>query len=156
MFKTKERKTKTDRQKAEVRCDDLYSEYIRKRAMMFVGGCQRCHSPRFDIQKDNGSIFPAWKQLDCGHCHGRGKHTVRWDPRNAAGICGGCHKYIDAQIIAKEELFRRLLGEEEYERLYVLAEMTTKSSPIDYNLIELYLKQLLKEVYDGMAKVSSL
>ena len=147
MFKTKERKTKTDKQRAEARCDDLYSEYIRKRAMMLASGCQRCHSPRFDIQKDDSSIFPAWKQIDCAHCHGRGSHTVRWDPRNAAGICGGCHRYIDAQIAAKEELFRRLLGDEEYERLYILAEMTTKQSPIDYNLVEITLRQLLKE-YD--------
>jgi len=30
--------------------------------------------------------------------------------------------------------------------LYVLAEMTTKQSPIDYTLIEIYLKQKIKEL----------
>ena len=130
MLKIKERKT--DRQRQEKRLDDLHREFIRKRAMARCGGCERC-----------GSQKMSYKDLQTAHCHGRGRHTVRWDERNSAGLCGGCHRYIDSQITAKEELFRRLLGEEEYERLYVLAEMTTKQSPVDYTLTELYLKQLL-------------
>ena len=126
---------KTDKQRQVKRLDALHREYIRKRAMKRVGGCERC-----------GAQKRSYKNLQTAHCHGRGKHTVRWDERNSAGLCGGCHRYIDSQITAKEELFRRLLGEEEYERLYILAEMTTKQSPIDYTLLELYLKQLLQEV----------
>lgn len=147
MLKTKERKApKTDRQRQEKRLDDLFSIYIRKRAMQRVGGCERCSTLKYDIQKDDGSIYPAWKQLQAAHCHGRGKHTLRWDIRNGAGLCGGCHKHIDAQITAKEELFRRLLGEEECERLYILAEMNTKQAPIDYTLVEIYLKEKIKEL----------
>lgn len=131
---------KTDRQKAEARLDALYRELIRKRAMKLAGGCQRCGEPK-----------RSYKELQTAHCHGRGKRTVRWDERNSAGLCGGCHLYIDSQITAKEELFRRLLGDEEYEILYVLAEMTTRQSPIDYAMTELYLKQKIKELEGGIA-----
>ena len=136
MLKTKARKT--DRQRQEKRLDDLYSRYIRERAMQLAGGCQRCKMPKIN-----------YKGLQTCHIHSRRKHTVRWDPRNAFGGCGGCHFYLDSHIDAKAEFAKKLLGEEEYERLYVLAEMTTKQSPIDYTLIEIYLKQLLKEVNDG-------
>lgn len=132
------RKFRTERQRNEDRLDALYREYIRKRAMLRVGGCERCGMPR-----------RSYKELDTAHCHGRNKRTVRWDERNGAGICGGCHRYIDSQITAKEELFRKLLGDVQYEMLYVAAEMTTRQSPIDYKLNELYLKQKIKELEGG-------
>ena len=125
---------KTPRQKQVDKLDKLFSEYIRQRAMQRAGGCERC-----------GAGKTSYKQLDAAHCHGRSKLTVRWDERNCAGICGGCHRTIDSQITAKEELFRRLLGDE-YDRLYILAQMTTKQSPIDMAMVEVYLKELLKEV----------
>lgn len=125
---------KTERQKTAARLDSLFRELIRLRAMKLAGGCQRCLSPK-----------KGYKDLDTGHCHGRGKRTVRWDPRNAAGICGGCHRYIDAQITAKESLFRKLLGDD-YDRLYILANMTSKQSPIDYKLVEIYLKEEIRRL----------
>ena len=125
---------KTDRQKTIDRLDALYREYIRERAMQRVGGCERCGTPKL-----------SYKELQTAHFHSRKKYTVRWDIRNSIGACGGCHLYLDSHIDAKKEFAIKCLGEEEYERLYVLAEMTTKTSPIDYNLIELELKELLKE-----------
>jgi len=133
MIKKPKRK-KTDRQKQVKRLDVLFSELIRKRAMERAGGCERCETPKL-----------SYKELDTAHFHSRKKHTVRWDERNAAGLCGGCHWYLDSHIDAKEKFARNLLGDE-YERLYILAEMTTKQSPIDYKLVELYLKQKIKEL----------
>lgn len=125
---------RTDKQKTVDRLDDLYRELIRRRAMNRAGGCERC-----------GNSKVSYKELDTAHCHGRAKHTVRWDERNGAGICGGCHLLIDSQISEKEALFRRLLGDAEYERLYVLAEMNMRQSPVDYKLVEIYLKEKIKE-----------
>ena len=127
--------TKTDRKKAEKRLDELFSRYIRKRAMKRTGGCERCHA-----QKRN------YKELQTAHFQSRRKHTVRWDERNAVGLCGGCHLYIDSHPQEKIDFFRKGLGEEDYRNLYINANMTTKQSPIDYALLEIYLKQLLKEV----------
>ena len=131
----KKPKRKTDRQKTEDRLDALFREFIRMRAMARVGGCERC-----------GAMPPGYKGLQTAHFHSRRKHTVRWDIRNSVGLCGGCHMYLDSHIDAKQEFAKKLLGDEEYERLYILAEMTTKPSPIDYNLIGIYLKQKIKEL----------
>ena len=134
MIRLKIRRKKTDRQKMMDLLDDLFRELIRKRAMQRVGGCERCHTPKL-----------SYKELQTAHLHSCRKYTVRWDIRNAVGLCGGCHTHLDSHIDAKREFAIQLLGEEEYDRLYVLAEMTTKSSPIDYKLIDLSLKELLKQ-----------
>ena len=137
-MKVKERKPrreKTDRQKIETLLDELYREYIRRRAMKRVGGCERCHTPKL-----------SYRDLQAAHFHTRGGHTTRWDIRNSVGLCGGCHMYIDSHEEEKIEFEKQVLGEEEYERLFVLAHMTTKQAPIDHKLIELSLRELLKEV----------
>ena len=131
----KPKREKTDKRKAMDKLDELYSKYTRKRAMKLAGGCQRCKTPKSN-----------YKELQTCHIHSRRKYTVRWDIRNAFGGCGGCHIYLDSHIDAKKEFAIKLLGEEEYERLYVLAEMTTKQSPIDYKLIEIYLREKIKEL----------
>lgn len=133
MVKTKHKKT--DHQKQEARLDDLHREYIRKRAMKRVGGCERCHTPKRD-----------YTELQTAHFHTRGSHTVRWDLRNSVGLCGGCHMFIDKDKEAKIELEKQILGDAEYERLYVLANMTTKQSPVDMKLVEIVLRELVKEV----------
>ena len=135
MLKLKTRRKKTDRQKTKALLDELYREYIRRRAMKRAGGCERCHTPKL-----------SYKDLQTAHFHTRGGHTTRWDIRNSVGLCGGCHMYIDSHEEEKIEFEKEILGEEEYERLFVLAHMTTKQSPIDYNLIEIVIRELLKEV----------
>jgi len=125
-------KKRTDRQRQIARCDALHREFIRRRAMLRVGGCERCLK-----------VKASFKDLDTAHCHGRGKHSVRWDERNSLGLCGGCHRHIDAQLSEKEALFRRILGDD-YDRLFVLANMSSKQSGLDLTMVEIYLKQLLK------------
>jgi hypothetical protein len=53
---------------------------------------------------------------------------------------------IDSQLSEKEVLFRKLLGDEEYERLYILSEMTSKQSPVDHKLVEIYLKEEIRRL----------
>ena len=130
-------KHKSDRQKAIKRLDNLFSEYIRKRAMKLVGGCQRCRAPKRD-----------YKELQTAHFHSRRKYSVRWDERNAVGLCGGCHMYLDSHIDEKQRFARTILGEE-YMRLYMLAEMTVGNSPTDYQLLEIYYRQAIKELEGG-------
>ena len=64
MLKTKERKT--DKQKQEGLLDQLWRDYIRKRAMKLVGGCQKCKTSKV-----------SYKVLDGAHFHTRGGHTTR-------------------------------------------------------------------------------
>ncbi len=125
---------KTDRQKWEAKLDGLFRELIRRRAIIRVGGCERCGTPKKD-----------YKELQTAHLHSCRNHTTRWDPRNGVGLCGGCHMYLDSHIDAKVEFARKLLGDD-YDRLYVLANMTSKQSPIDYKLTEIYLRARIKEL----------
>lgn len=123
--------------------DKLCSEHGRKRAMKLSGGCQRCHAPKFDVLKDNGKVFPAWKHLQWCHYEGRSNYGVRYDPDNYAGCCGGCHLYIDEHPQAKEDLFRKLLGDKGFENLKLRIRFHQKLDPA---AVELDLKQQIKEL----------
>jgi len=54
--------------------DTLFSEYIRKRVYREGRAtCERCGKIYYDEIKENGEIYPAWKNLQCSHFHGRRK-----------------------------------------------------------------------------------
>ena len=127
--------TKKERSKLS----DLWSEYIRKRAMYRVHACERCLHWK-----------ESWKELQAAHCFTRGSRTTQFDIRNGAGLCGACHMYIDSHEDAKFELFRKLIGDShEFEMLYAIANMTSKQSPVDYKMTEIYLKNSTKRL-DGV------
>ena len=150
MIKPK-RKQKTDQQKWVARLDKLASEYVRKRAMQRVGGCERCKTQKFDITKEDGSILPAWKTLQWAHYRGKNKHNIRWDPSNAAGLCGGCHRFLDeVDPKAKVDFFRELLGVEEFDRLNQRAEFISHYKATDYRAWEVFLLQQIKELEGGI------
>ncbi len=111
--------------------DKLFSEYIRRRAMQRVGGCERCETPKVDF-----------KQLQCCHFHGRSKKTVRWDEDNAVGLCYGCHSQIDSQITEKEALIKKILGDD----TLLLARMRQTRPKPDKAVLMLYYKKKLQEV----------
>ena len=115
--------------------------------MKRCGGCERCLTPKYDIIKEDGAIYPAWKQLQCAHLTGRWQKSTRWDEDNGAGLCGGCHRVIDRDLTAREEFIERLLEQERYDLLKARAR--TPQRYIDEWLIEIYLKAKLKEVDEG-------
>ena len=123
--------------------DAMCSEYVRRKAIRDIGGCERCKTQKFDIQKENGETFESWKQLQWSHYWGRGKHSVRYVPENAAGICGGCHLYLTAHPQEHTEWFKKRLGEREYLLLEIQAQTPQK---LDYEAIRIYLKEKLKEI----------
>ena len=123
--------------------DKLFSEYIRRRAIKRVGGCEKCKHPKFDIQKDNGDIFPAWKRLQCAHFDGRKNQSVRFDEMNAAGLCGACHLYIDSHPFEKVEWIKTQLGEREFD--FLQGRMRNKGKS-DENLLTLYYREKIREL----------
>ncbi len=116
----------TDRQKQIKRLDKMASEIVRKRAVQRSGGCDRCKK------------YHDWQGLQCAHFVSRVKFSVRWDLDNMAGLCGGCHMFIDRDPEAKEALFTELLGEQKVLYLKARHKYTGKT---DLDLIELYLRQ---------------
>ena len=124
--------------------DTIFSEFIRRRAIVRAGGCERCGSQKFDIQKDNGDTFPAWKQLQCAHLKSRWHKSTRWDEDAALGLCGGCHLWIDHEAEEKIELLKRILGEDKADLLQARAR--TPARYIDKEAIRLYYNAKTKEV----------
>ncbi len=122
--------------------DKLFRDFIRKRAIQRAGGCERCLTPKFDIQKDNGDVLPDYKQLQCSHFKGRGAHSARFDDENAVGVCGACHLYLGGNPPEHVEFFKRLLGDR-YDLLLARARDTSK---IDKEAIKLYLQAKIKEL----------
>lgn len=123
--------------------DNLFSEFIRLRAIILIGGCERCLTPKHDIIKDDGTIFPAWKQLQCSHFWGRGKRSVRYDEDNGAGLCGACHMYFTAHPAEHRDWFLQRLGQNGYDMLEKRAQTPQK---IDENAISIYLKAKIAEI----------
>ncbi len=110
--------------------DKLFSEYIRKRAMASIGGCERCFTQK-----------KSYKELQCSHFYGRGKRTTRFDEDNCAGLCFGCHEYLGAHPVEHVEFFKARLGE----RFDLLTARAYRTGRPDENAITLYLKEKLKE-----------
>jgi len=110
--------------------DVLVSEYVRRRAIQRVGGCERCLTPKTD-----------YKQLQAAHFHGRSKRSVRYDPDNLAGLCFGCHQYLDSHPLEKVEFFKSLLGEQDFDLLN--SRMRNMEKP-DKKLLTIYYQEKLK------------
>lgn len=112
--------------------DGIVSEYVRKRAMRRVGGCERCLARK-----------KSYKELDWSHFHGRANKRVRWNEDNGAGLCGGCHFYLDGDPVQKTEFFKKLLGETKFTMLECQA---YRGSKPDKEALILYYEELLKGV----------
>ena len=113
--------------------DRLFSEFVRRRAIQRVNGCERCLQGK-----------TSYKQLQTAHFISRRHKSVRWNEDNAVGICFGCHQYLDSHAVEKVEFFRNLLGERDFDLLR--ARTRTPARFIDREAIGIYLKMKVKEL----------
>jgi len=109
--------------------DKLCSEFVRKRAMSRVHGCERCLTWKAD-----------YKQLECCHFIGRSKRATRYDSDNMIGCCMGCHRYLDSRPLEFVDFMRKRLGEQAFDLLQARARQIGK---VDKAAIELYLEEQL-------------
>ena len=114
--------------------DKLFSEFIRKRAIKEVGGCERCLTWK-----------ESYLRLQCSHFMGRRKRSVRFDEDNAVGLCPACHMYLTSNPLEHVEFFRKRLGQR-YEMLEARANRPQK---IDENALTLYLRYQIKILENG-------
>lgn len=122
--------------------DVLFSEYIRKRAVINMGGCEYCGKLFYDKPKENGGVLPAWRQLDCSHFIGRRKRSTRYDPDNAIGTCSHCNRfYLPEHPFEHTEFFRKRLGSARLEQLIIKGNTIVK---IDKETVEADLKEKLR------------
>ena len=112
--------------------DELFSMYIRKRAIDRVGGCERCRAYK-----------GLYTQLQCAHFYGRAKRSVRWDEDNALGLCFGCHQYFTSHPAEFVSWFKSYLGDEKFDLLE--GRMRVMCKP-DRALLTIYYKEKIKEI----------
>ncbi len=113
--------------------DILFSEVIRRRAVVRHNGCERCLKPM------------AWQRLQCSHFWGRAKRSVRYDEDNANGFCFGCHQYLGSHPAEYASWKLQELGQKAYDLLDVRAHQV-RGQKLDTKIISLYLKEKLKEL----------
>ena len=124
--------------------DALFRDYVRMK--VYADGqarCERCGHIYYDQVKDDGSIYPAWRHLQCSHFWGRGNHSVRFDEMNVAALCGGCHLYLGANPEEHRRWFINHIGEKEFDLLEARKVMTGK---VDKEAVRLYLQMKIKEL----------
>jgi len=95
--------------------DDIFSECVRRLAMENMGGCEYCGTKKTD-----------WKELQCSHYVGRRNRHVRWTFNNCAGLCGGCHMYLDANPYIHTEWMKKRIGSDNLDQLVRQSQMTNK------------------------------
>ncbi len=99
-------------------CDRLFSLAVRA-----PGGCE--------------SGRPEHKgNLQCAHGFSRSYKAVRWDPRNAFPLCGGCHTFYTLHPIEWDLWMLDRLGIELYGELRELA-LTHRTPDLELVLAEL-------------------
>ena len=104
------------------KCDDLFSEVIRKR-----GKCERCGAKNV--------IF------HCHHIISRSYRKVRFNLTNGSCLCAKCHFYIGLHPLEAEEFYTNKLGKETMKSLRIHALQYDKK--LDYKEIILKLKEEL-------------
>lgn len=144
--KTEQTRRRIERRSLIVaRLDRLSKEFTKRRAMKLHKGCQCCA-----LMNISGvtrvRLIRRWQDLEWAHFKSRGKHSVRWDEDNEAGLCDLCHSYLDTHPKIKEEFFRKLMGDEAIDELIRRAETVKLSAETDYPLIEIYLKEQSKKL----------
>ena len=118
--------------------DDLFSEVVRRRAVLESNGCQYC-----------GKQTKSYLDLDCSHFIGRRKRSTRWCSDNAVGICRGCHFFLGEHPYEHTEFFKKRLGTERLEKLIIKS--NTQFKP-DRDKIEVVLREALRILKGGTDK----
>jgi len=126
--------------------DTLFSEFVRRQALARVGGCERCLSRKYDSTRGDGSTRPAYMELQCSHFIGRSTKVVRWDEDNAAGLCGGCHQYLEHHPDEHRDWFLEHLGQHAYDMLQARRRVHQKP---DRDALGIYYKVQLALLVEG-------
>ena len=122
---------KTDRQKLIAKCDKLASEIVRRRAVIRLGGCERCLTQH------------PWQELQCCHFVTRTIFNTRWDiDDNLAGLCAGCHRYLDRNPFEKIDWWTGRVGPDKVD----LLRWNPYHGKADLEWVEVYLRQQLESL----------
>jgi len=117
--------------------DTTFSKYIRLRDKW----CQRCLKPGTPDKYGNEIVG-----LDNSHFWSRGRESTRYDTQNCKALCRYCHEFFGGNPGEYTEFMINRLGQPEYDRLMIRANMTQQK---DRKKSLLEAKELLKTLKGG-------
>lgn len=112
--------------------DKAFSDLVRHRDDWT---CKRCAT----------QIHPPTSRMQCAHIFSRGKMSTRWDLENAFCLCVGCHILLDQNSDEKYELYIKIYGQEQFDRVQLRSKIPQRILPHEKTLIRLGLKEELKK-----------
>ena len=108
--------------------DAIFSLFIRVRDKWT---CQRCGKK---LKKKS-------RGYHCAHFKRRGIQSTTWDPKNASGLCYGCHDYLDHHYQKKVDWYIEKYGKRQYNEVIKRSNQIRKYKEWEIiNLIKLYQK----------------
>lgn len=118
--------------------DIIFSRYIRFRDNWTCKRCGKKYAPK------------ATHSIHAAHIEGRGKESVRWNPKNVFALCYGCHKFIDSYPVKKHEWFIGKFGQGAYDDLVFESNRPSHFKKHDIEeMIDYYKTELNKLMKDG-------
>lgn len=135
----KRTKIKTKKQSLVNKLDKVFSLYIRLRDSTPNGNfcCISC------------GRWKTWCDADCGHYFSRARMNTRWDEKNCSAECSYCNRFDSSHLDGYRSNLIRKIGEEEFERLHIRANMTRKWSEFELEQLVKYYKAKAKELAKG-------
>lgn len=88
----------------------------------------------------------SWYDADCGHYFSRARMNTRFDERNCHSECKACNRFSSDHLDGYRINLIRKIGEEEYEKLRIRANMTRKWSEFELEELIKYYKEKAKEL----------
>lgn len=124
-------------------CDREFSLLMRAKEADEYGMCTCCTC---------GNVYP-WKHPDrkmhWGHWRGRGKNSVRWNPRNGGPQCWECNRYEEGKKEDMERYLRGRYGDKAINEVFAKSLLQVKYS--EFELAEMAVrfreerKQIVKQ-----------
>lgn len=130
----KKSKITNRRQSLISKLDRIFSLYIRLRDSDSNGYfyCISC-----------GQI-KSWHNADCGHYFSRARMNTRFDENNAHSECRACNRFSSDHLDGYKINLIRKMGEEEYEKLRIRANMARRWSEFELEELIKYYKEKAK------------
>lgn len=114
----------------------IFSEYIRLRDSDENGYCVcfTCPAVRY------------WKNMDCGHGHGRQHMTTKYSEKNNHAQCKRCNGFEGGKRERYKEAMNKKYGPGTWEMLELQTRMKSKLGPFEINTMAFYYAQEVKKL----------
>lgn len=88
----------------------------------------------------------SWYDADCGHYFSRARMNTRFDERNCHAECKRCNRFLSDHLDGYKRNLVRKIGEEEYEKLRIRANITRRWAEYELEELVKYYRAKAKEL----------